>query len=233
MQEMRRICRRSWACALLLFAAMRYYYVMCMAMTAKWNPLGVNEVQCQVCRPLMQDNLLAYMHEVGQCLVAYEQGTSRWFVFWAGALEKAFMKCSSLLVTLVDSRSCVTGSTYQLLDDMAAALTCLPWSQFLARLDTSLASVAWQILGSALQHIKFGATHEIMRLRCDLPCSPWLGAVHELERLFNDADQASAALLSSQIPSAAGQSSADNAPASLFDDDLDLQATTVAAATGR
>ena len=82
-------------------------------------------------------------------------------------------------------------------------------------------------LGSALQHMK------VLTLRCVLPCSPWLGAVHELERLFNDADQASAALLSSQPPLAAGHSSADNAPASLFDDDLDLQATTVAAATGR
>ncbi|BDA48015.1 Serine-protein kinase ATM [Coccomyxa sp. Obi] len=112
-----------------------------------------------------------------------------------GSLERAFRKCSSLLVTLVDSRSCVTGSTYRLLEDMAAALTCVPWSQLLA--------------------------------------SPWLGAVHELERLFNDADQASAALLSSQPQSAAGHSSADNAPASLFDDDLDLQATAVAAANGR
>lgn len=82
-------------------------------------------------------------------------------------------------------------------------------------------------LGGALQHIR------VLTSRSVLPCSPWLGAVHELERLFNDADQASAALLSSQPQSAAGHSSADNAAASLFDDDLDLQATAVAAANGR
>lgn len=64
-------------------------------------------------------------------------------------------------------------------------------------------------------------------------CSSWLGAIHELERLFNDANQAAAARLLPEIQSASGSACAVPAPALIFDDDLDLHATAAAAANGR
>ncbi len=57
--------------------------------------------------------------------------------------------------------------------------------------------------------------------------------MHELERLFNDADQASAAQVASQTQLASGSPGAVDTRASMFDDDLDLRATAVAAGNDR
>ena len=57
--------------------------------------------------------------------------------------------------------------------------------------------------------------------------------MHELERLFNDAGQASAAQLGSETQSALGSNGAVDAPALMFDDDLDLRATATIADNDR
>jgi hypothetical protein len=76
-----------------------------------------------------------------------------------------------------------------------------------------------------------------MSIRCKevelvwMSCSPWLGTIRELQRLFNDADQVTAARPSSQAQPALG-ANAPPAAAMLFDDDLDLQ-TKAMPANGR
>lgn len=50
----------------------------------------------------------------------------------AEAVGVAFGKCSSLLIAMVDGKSCVMGNTYSLLEDMVAALISTPDQQVLA-----------------------------------------------------------------------------------------------------
>ena len=50
----------------------------------------------------------------------------------AEAVGGAFGKCSSLLVAMVDGKSCLTSSTYSLLEDLLAVLVDTPKKEVLA-----------------------------------------------------------------------------------------------------